>query len=41
MRDYPAAMILKATSHAYPRKKKYSKLTKLDLQKKVLCLKLP
>ena len=38
--DYPVAMNLKATSHAYPIEK-YSKLMKPGLQKKVLCLKLP
>ena len=40
MHDYLAAMNLKATSHAYSRKKKYTKLMKLDLQRKVLYLKL-
>ena len=40
MRDYLTAMNLKATSHAYPRRKKYTKLMKLDLQRKVLYLKL-
>ena len=30
--DYLAAMNPKATSHAYPRKKKYSKLMKPNLQ---------
>ena len=33
-RDYLAAMNLKATSHAYPRRKKYTKLMKLNLEKK-------
>ena len=41
MRDYLAAMNLKATSHAYPKRKKYTKLMKLNPQKKVLYLKLP
>ena len=41
MRDYLKAMNQKATLHAYPRKrKKYTKLMKLELQKKVLYLKL-
>ena len=40
MHDYPKAMNQKATSHAYPRKrKKCTKLMKLDQQKKVLYLK--
>ena len=39
--DYPAAMNPKATSHVYLTKKKYSKLMKPNLQKKVLCSKLP
>ena len=39
-RDYLAAMNLKATSHVYLRRKKYIKLMKLDLQRKVLYLKL-
>ena len=39
--DYLAAMNPKATSHAYLTKKKYSKLMKPNLQKKVPCLKLP
>ena len=37
--DYLEAMNQKATSHAYPRRKKYTKLTKLKPQKKVLYLK--
>ena len=40
IRDYLVAMNPKATSHAYPRRKKYTKLMKLNLQKKVLYLKL-
>ena len=40
MCDYLVAMNLKATSNAYPRRKKYIKLMKLDLQRKVLYLKL-
>ena len=40
MHDYLKAMNQKATSHAYPRKKKCTKLMKLKPQKKVLYLKL-
>ena len=40
MHDYLEAMNQKATSHAYPRRKKYTKLMKLKPQKKVLYLKL-
>ena len=40
MCDYLEAMNPKATSHAYPRRKKYTKLMKLKPQKKVLYLKL-
>ena len=40
MRDYLAAMNPKATSHAYLRRKKCTKLMKLNPQKKVLHLKL-
>ena len=40
MHDYLAAMNPKATSHVYLRRRKYTKLMKLDLQKKVLYLKL-
>ena len=40
MHDYPKAMNQKATSHAYLRKKKYTKSMTLDLQRKVLYLKL-
>ena len=40
MRDYLKAVNQKTTSHAYPRRKKYTKLMKLKPQKKVLYLKL-